>query len=342
MTAQELITPRERTLQAIVHQKPDRLPVTLYLGKEVKEKLLGALGPRENWPCPEDDTVRILWPVDYNGVRDGYCTDMFGCDWSVSHDGFMMGKPLLDEPAAERIPVIDLVPRQEVDRILKIRNDNPDKFIFYQFSLTFGERLWSLRGLQETCMDYLLEPVFVETALDMLMEMHMKALDTVLELPIDGVTFGDDFGSQRGLMISRDVILRYYKPRYAKLYEKVRSAGKVVGTHSCGDNTDIMGDYVDIGLQVFHPLQPECMDIKKIKAEFGKDLAFRGGIGTQGAIASGTPQQAREEVRQAVEILSEGGGYLLETTKPLPAETPLENAIAVMEEMAKCSHYDFG
>ena len=102
-----------------------------------------------------------------------------------------------------------------------------------------------------------------------------------------------------------------------------------------------MGDYVDIGLQVFHPLQPECMDIKAIKNQFGRDLTFRGGIGTQGAAVHGTPEDARHAVLDAARILSLDGGYLLEPCKPLPPETPVENALAFIEAMEKARRYQF-
>jgi uroporphyrinogen decarboxylase len=115
----------------------------------------------------------------------------------------------------------------------------------------------------------------------------------------------------------------------------VRSAGKVVGHHSCGDNTLLMKDFIDIGLEVFHPLQPEAMDIVKIKHQFGGDLTFRGGIGTQGVLITGTPEAAAAEVRRSVEILAEGGGYLMETSKPLPEETPVENVMAIIQEFGK-------
>ena len=43
-----------------------------------------------------------------------------------------------------------------------------------------------------------------------------------------------------------------------------------------------------------------------------------------------------------VEILAEGGGYFLETAKPIPEETPVENAIAAIEELVRAMHYEFG
>lgn len=335
------LTSRELALTALRHQPPPRIPWTLYLAPPLEKRLAELWGPREVWPCPSDDIIRLLWPVEWRDMTAQGFYDMFGCEYRYEHGGYMCVNPPLLEPDAKKIPQIDLVPQSEIDRIIATRQANPDSFIFYQFSMTFGERLWALRGLEQILMDYLLHRDFVHEALDILMEMHFKALDKILDLPIDGVTMGDDFGEQRGLMISRQVFLEYFKPRLAKLYGKIRQAGKVVMHHSCGDNTEIMPDFIEIGLQVFHPLQPEAMDIRKIKQEFGKDLTFRGGIGTQGPISSGSPSQARDEVSRAVEILSQGGGLFLETGKPLPEETPIDNAIAIIEALCDAMHYRF-
>ena len=336
------MTSRELALEAVAHRPPPRLPWTLYLAAPLAAKLEREWGPRADWPCPPDDIIRILWEVQVEDVSPTLFRDRFGCDWKREEGGYVFVNPMLTEPDASRIPRIALLPPEDVDRIIETRRREPDRFIFYQFTATFGERLWNLRGLDRTLMDYLLEPGFVHEALDVLLEMHMRALDTLLELPVDGVTFGDDFGSQRGLMISRKVFLEFYKPRLAKLYERVRAAGKIVGHHSCGDNTDLMGDFVDIGLQVFHPLQPEAMDIRRIKREFGKDLTFRGGIGTQGPLVFGSPEEARSDARESVRVLAEGGGYFLETAKPLPQETPIENAMAIIDELTRAMRYEFG
>lgn len=335
------MTSRELAFEALNHRTPGKLPFTLYLEKTLLNKLLDIWGSRDAWPCPPDDIIRILWEIEDHDVTANGFKDRFDCEWKRGEGGYTFINPPLKEPDASQIPQIDLVTQLDTEKIVKIRQEHPDRFIFYQFTACFGERLWCLRGLEQILMDYLLEPNFVHAALDVLMEMHMEALEKILPLPIDGVTFGDDFGTQNGLMISRDVFLKFFKPRLAKMYQKVRLAGKVVGHHSCGDNTEIMGDLIDIGLQVFHPLQPEAMDIRRAKKNFGRDLTFRGGIGTQGVIVFGTPEQACTEVREAVRTLSEGGGYFLETAKPLPQETPIENAIAVIEEMSRVMNYQF-
>ncbi len=118
----------------------------------------------------------------------------------------------MQQPDENLIPKIELISEADVRLIKDDRNKNPDKFIFYQFTTTLGERMWCLRGMEQILMDYLLYPKFVHKALDVLMEMHYKAIDKLLKLPIDGITFGDDFGSQKGLMFSKKIFCEFYKP----------------------------------------------------------------------------------------------------------------------------------
>jgi len=326
------MTSRERVLKAIQHRQTDVLPGTLYLDERLK-KMSGLDYP--------NDTVRILWEIESEPLPDGGFRDPFGVRWERNAASACFVAPPLREPDAKQIPRLSLLPEGEINRIRSIRAANPDRFIYYQFTMTFGERLWALRGLEQYLADLVEYPDFIHQALDVLLEMHMGAIDVLVTLPIDGITFGDDFGTQRGLMISPALFRTFFRDRLAVLYQRVHTAGLVVGAHSCGDNTAIMRDYVEIGLQVFHPLQPECMDIAAIKREYGRDLTFRGGIGVQGGVVHGTPDQVRREVLSAAEILSAGGGYLLEPCKPLPPETPIENAVAFVEAMKQARNYNF-
>jgi uroporphyrinogen decarboxylase len=327
------MTSRELVLKAISHEKPDTIPATLYVDDKFRTL------------CGEgilNDTIRILWEIEKEKIDSHGFLDPFGVRWERNRASACFTDPLLKEPDAKQIPCIKLLPEGEERRILNIRSVNPDKFIFYQFTMTFGERLWALRGLEQYMVDLVENPSFIHESLDILLDMHLEALKTLVRLPIDGITFGDDFGTQRGLMINPSSFRQYFRPRLGVLYEKVRTAGLVVGAHSCGDNTAIMRDYVQIGLQVFHPLQPECMDILVIKREYGKDLTFRGGIGVQGSVVHGTPDQVKRDVLHAAQILSTRGGYLMEPSKPLPPETPIKNVRAFIEAMDKARRYDFG
>ena len=141
---------RDIVLKTINHEQPERVPWTLYLSSELKEKIEKIWGTRENWPCPPDDTIRILWEVEVDNVTPDVFKDSFGCEWKREYGGYIFVNPPLIEPDAGDIPVIDLVPQSDIDKIIETRKLNPDKFIFYQFTTTFGERLWCLRGLEQS------------------------------------------------------------------------------------------------------------------------------------------------------------------------------------------------
>ena len=94
----------------------------------------------------------------------------------------------------------------------------------------------------------------------------------------------------------------------------------------------IIGDLIDIGLDILHPIQPEAMDVRVAQAEFGSRLTFCGGVRTQDLLPHGTPQQVRDEVRRLKDVMGRGGGYILEPGITLQADVPTANLLALIEE----------
>lgn len=78
---------------------------------------------------------------------------------------------------------------------------------------------------------------------------------------------------------------------------------------------------------------------RELKAEYGKELAFHGGISIQRTLPFGTPQDVRGEVRDRVEALAPGGGYVLCTSHNLQIDTPVENALALLEAYREYGRY---
>jgi uroporphyrinogen decarboxylase len=185
--------------------------------------------------------------------------------------------------------------------------------------------------MQNILMDMVLHPRFVHELFERLMELHLDALDRLLELPFDAIRFGDDFGGQNGTIMGLKHWRTFIKPRLAKMYGKVRNAGKIVSIHSCGDNSEILGEMIDMGLQVFNPAQPEPQDLPRLKKEYGDHVTFEGGIGSQSCLPFGAPETVREEIRRLRRQLGRNGGLIMGPTKAIREETPVENAAACIE-----------
>jgi uroporphyrinogen decarboxylase len=94
---------------------------------------------------------------------------------------------------------------------------------------------------------------------------------------------------------------------------------------------EVIPDLIEVGVNILQPIQPEAMDVFEVKRRFGRDLCLMGGISTQQTLPYGTPDQVRAEVRQCLERLGEGGGYVMAPAKPILPGVPIENAIALIE-----------
>ncbi|MBM4082110.1 MAG: hypothetical protein FJ278_20560, partial [Planctomycetes bacterium] len=154
------------------------------------------------------------------------------------------------------------------------------------------------------------------------------------DIPADAIMMGDDWGHQRGVMIGPERWRRFFKPRYARIFEAIHAQGKLAIMHCCGSAADIMGDIVEIGLDVLESVQPEAagMNPYALKKAWGDKITFWGGLGSQSTIPFGTPEENRQEIRRLRREMSKGGGYILAPAKPLRRETPTENAVAIVEE----------
>lgn len=89
---------------------------------------------------------------------------------------------------------------------------------------------------------------------------------------------------------------------------------------------------IDIGLDILHPIQPEAMDIFKLKREFGAAVTFCGGILTQDLLPRGTVEQVRAEIKRLKQDMGKGGGYILEPGITIQADVGLDNLVAMIDE----------
>jgi len=115
------------------------------------------------------------------------------------------------------------------------------------------------------------------------------------------------------------------------LYSTVRTAGKYVFIHSCGDVDELFDDLISIGLNCFNPFQPEVMDVWTLVPKYRGRLSFHGGLSTQHTLPYGTPRDVRAETRRLIAI-GKDGSYILAPAHAVEGDVPLENMLAFIDE----------
>ena len=199
------------------------------------------------------------------------------------------------------------------------------------------ERATFMRGMENLLMDTLLNPKFVEALLQELTDYIIKGMLKLFEMDceFEAIFLMDDYGAQRSTIISPDQWRKFVKPCLDKIYGLAKENDCDVIHHTCGHVTPIIGDMIDMGLDVLNPIQPETMDIKELKREFGADVTFWGGLSTQDLLINGSPQQVIDQVRWLKDHMAKDGGYIFDTGLTIQADVPEKNLIAMIDEAMK-------
>lgn len=260
-------------------------------------------------------------------------TDEFGVTWTTNDidRGAPIG-PCLAEPDLSRYRFPDPAATYRFEDLAEWTTANAGHYTFIWVG-DLWERATFMRGMEPLLVDLAWNVGFVEELLRGLADYMLATMEILLaRFRFDGVAVSDDYGTQRGMLMSPSLWRRLLKPLLAEIYGLAKKHGRTVFHHSCGNIVPVIGDLVEIGLDVLHPIQPEAMDIFQIKREFGSELCLCGGVRTQDLLPRGTPGQVRDEVKRLKEVMGRDGGYILEPGITLQADVPLENLVAMIEE----------
>ncbi|MDP7448979.1 MAG: uroporphyrinogen decarboxylase family protein, partial [Candidatus Latescibacteria bacterium] len=122
---------------------------------------------------------------------------------------------------------------------------------------------------------------------------------------VDAYFFGNDFGTQRGLLISREMMAEFVFPYFRQLTSLAHESGYHVILHSCGSIHEVIPDLIDMGVDALHPLQARAanMEAERLAGDFSGALAFVGGIDTQDLLVNGQPEDVAADVRRVKALL---------------------------------------
>jgi uroporphyrinogen decarboxylase len=202
-----------------------------------------------------------------------------------------------------------------------------------------------VRGFGEWLEDLLLLPILAEELMEHCLDVSAGIAEYVLQEVgdlVDVVSFPDDMGFQDRPYVRPELYREMIKPYHRRLVEAIKSntEAKVV-MHSDGSVYPIIPDFIEIGVDALNPVQVSAkdMDSQRLKAEFGEDMCFWGGIDTHRVLPTGTPEAVRGEVKTRIADLAPGGGYVLASVHNIQAEVPPENIVAMFDSAEEYGQY---
>jgi len=332
------MTPREIVLEQIHHRETDEIPYTLGFEADVGSRLDEHFGG-DDWRkklVPYIVQCGSVARAPHEKIDDAHHRDAFGTVWRTDELPSAVVEPGLKVPSFQgyTFPAAESFIDPDATANVKQRvSDLSRSFTIVSPSMCLWQS-WYVRGFQNTLMDCAAEEDFYAELLDQFTELCLALVQECADIPADAIMMGDDWGNQRGVMIGPERWRKYFKPRYARIFEAIHQQGKIAIMHCCGSAADIMADIVEIELDILESVQPEAagMNPYALKRDWGDKITFWGGLGSQYTIPFAPPAEIRQEIRRLRSEMSQGGGYILAPAKPIRVETPTENAVAVVEE----------
>lgn len=232
------------------------------------------------------------------------------------------------------------------DRAQALR-EQTDYFIVARMVTSHGpyQTACDLRGTEEFMVDMAMNEAFALTlvervteTIDGLLRGYLEACGPyidMIELP------GDDYAANETLIMSPAMFAKYFKPAIERLVTTVKTYRPEIKVmlHSDGMIKQLLPEFIALGVDVVHPLEPlPAMDLPAIKAEFGDTLTFLGGIDISRAMP-GSRQDVIAEVKRRLSQLAPGGGYILAPANHLQADVPPENVVTLFEAAREFGRY---
>lgn len=166
-------------------------------------------------------------------------------------------------------------------------------------------------GMETALVKMIIEPEMFQAVIDRILEFYLQANEIFYSNTkgkLHAVLLGNDFGSQRGLMVSPALLRKFVFPGIKKLVDQAKSYGLKVIYHSCGSIFDVIPDLIEVGVDVIHPIQALAKDMepRKLKENFGERVSFCGGVDAQNLLVNGTPAEVKEKVLELKNIFPTG------------------------------------
>ncbi len=215
----------------------------------------------------------------------------------------------------------------------KVQENRKEKLVIEGWVSLF-QKLYELEHMEKVLIDLFSEDPDLINFLDRLTDYWERVMDSYLKADVDVIMFADDWCTQSSQLMPADFFRRHFVPRYRRLMEPVRKAGRRIFFHVCGCRTEIFDEILDLGINGIWP-QIALFDLES----FSKDCKDRGILtfihpDRQHLIPHGRPEEIERTIARYAERYHKLGGGAMFYVE-IENDAPFENVKALIEAIDK-------
>lgn len=344
---------KERVLRTLNFQETDRVPFGTFGTNEPEEQRmmrdLGYASVEDLYRGLGVDIWHLFQPLTYTGPQrfhEGVPADFWGVPLDIrSHGNSSSHCPLAEVSSVDEVEAYPFPDIRDFDttRLEKLLEEHEDFAIEGGLWAPIFHNVTWLCGFETTLMNFIAEPEISKALLRRVTDFWIDYAKLTLETAKGRILIMqncNDFGTQRDLIMSRELFCTYFKPELKRLYDVIKSYDVYVMQHSCGAVSGVIGDFIEMGADIINPLQVSAhgMDVETIVRKFGGKAVFYGGIDTQHVLPEGPEDVIRREVDHTLDAFKECGGYILGPSQGLEADISTAHAQILYDEGRRYYH----
>lgn len=343
---------KERVLKTLNHEQADRVPFFYWAVPEFTEKMMHHLG------LSDRDALLDYLDVDFRTVEPAYVgpdlitgtngeavkKDIWGVGYRLVGHGDLKYWEACHFPlqGVTDLTALDDYPWPTVDLFDFSVLDA--QFAKYKEYATMTAPGFSSPGLfrivqrligREGFLDVLMyHPKFFKALTQRVADFYLEFIERFFAVAGDRLDFirvADDFGGHDGLIVSNEIWEEVVRPVFERYLEIPRKHGTHLYLHSCGGVRKLLPEFISLGADVLDPIQTRAagMAPEGLKKDFGPLITFCGALDEELLLRQATPRRVEQGVKDLLEVMAPGGGFILGPSHKIKVETPVENVMAM-------------
>lgn len=293
--------------------------------------------PRHAYLCPRFGFNDIVNVFDFfRKDADGF--DPWGVQFenpeseNVATIGIPKNPLLADESEIGKLTIPDprLFAGMVRDNLDRLNAEERDKYRVIFTSSGIWERIQYFRGMEQIMCDMIENPEFVHRLLKLCTDFWVTFIEELSSLrgEIDAIYMFDDWGTQRNVMINPELWREFFGPYYRRITTDAHENQMDFWLHSCGKVTGLIGDFIDVGMDLVNPYQSGICGYEEVAAQYAGKIAFLTTVDTQTTLPHGSTEQVAAECPRLEKWGTEKGGLIVAT---YGFDIPEENERVVFE-----------
>jgi uroporphyrinogen decarboxylase len=221
-----------------------------------------------------------------------------------------------------------------------VKSLHPD-FPVYGSICEGHEQLWRIIGSENVMLWIGLYPEdlarFVERLGTFLVEMTRTQIRAAGGL-LDGMVIWGDVAYVNGMLFSPEYWRAHFKPIVREQIRVCHDAGLPVIYHGCGNAKAILGDFVEMGLDAYNPLEAKAgNDVVDLRRRWGHRLGF---CGNMDVLAwANAPMEDLERIVLTKLNAAKGGGYIFQSDHSVPSNVSAQRYQYVIDLVRRHGTY---